>query len=167
MLHHHIGQSSVSFLHTNADTASMAAITSPASSTKVDEVRIRAQAYKRLHPRRYLEAFLEQGHRPDGRPLNASDGASSSSSRSAWRDVQINVGSVSTAHGSALVRLGDTTVVCGIKAETATPDAQRPEEGWIVPNLDLPAISAPQFKPGPPGDEAQTYSQQLHELIES
>lgn len=145
----------------------MAATTSSALSSQPDDVRIRAQAYKRLHPRRYLEAFLEQGHRPDGRPLASDASSSASSSKSQWRGVQINVGSVSTAHGSALVRLGDTTVVCGIKAETAAPDAQRPNEGWIVPNLDLPAISAPQFKPGPPGDEAQTYSQQLHELVTS
>lgn len=41
------------------------------------------------------------------------------------------IGAVSTANGSALIRLGDTTVVCGIKAETAEPDWDRPNEGWL------------------------------------
>lgn len=40
-------------------------------------------------------------------------------------------GAVSTASGSALIRLGDTTIVCGIKAETAEPDWDRPNEGWL------------------------------------
>jgi exosome complex RNA-binding protein Rrp42 (RNase PH superfamily) len=41
------------------------------------------------------------------------------------------IGAVSTASGSALIRLGDTTIVCGIKAETAEPDWDRPNEGWL------------------------------------
>lgn len=43
----------------------------------------------------------------------------------------IGIGSVSTADGSALIRMGDTTMVCGIKAEIAEPDAARPNEGFI------------------------------------
>jgi hypothetical protein len=40
-------------------------------------------------------------------------------------------GSISTANGSALVRLGDTTVVCGVKAEIAEPDIDRPNDGFL------------------------------------
>ena len=40
-------------------------------------------------------------------------------------------GAVSTANGSALVRLGDTTIVCGVKAEVAEPDWKTPNHGWI------------------------------------
>ena len=42
-----------------------------------------------------------------------------------------HAGSISTADGSALVRLGDTTVVCGVKAEIAEPDLDRPEDGFL------------------------------------
>ena len=35
----------------------------------------------------------------------------------------------------------------------------------VVPNVDLPAISSPNFKPGPPVDEAQVFSQQIHDLL--
>ena len=41
------------------------------------------------------------------------------------------VGSISTAEGSALVRMGATTVVCGIKAEIAEPELDRENEGFL------------------------------------
>jgi exosome complex RNA-binding protein Rrp42 (RNase PH superfamily) len=44
-------------------------------------------------------------------------------------------GSISTADGSALVRLGDTTIVCGVKAEIAEPDLDRPDEGFLGKHL--------------------------------
>ncbi|ORX41213.1 ribosomal protein S5 domain 2-type protein [Kockovaella imperatae] len=114
-----------------------------------------ATAFKRLHPGPYLSKFLAKGYRPDGRKVTA------------WRDVKINKGSVSTADGSALVRLGDTTMVCGVKAEIAEPLATSPRSGYIVPNIDLPALCSPKFKPGPPADEAQTMSNWLFDLITS
>ena len=40
-------------------------------------------------------------------------------------------GSISTAEGSSLVRLGDTTIVCGVKAEIAEPDLDAPEDGFL------------------------------------
>lgn len=36
-----------------------------------------------------------------------------------------------------------------------------------VPNLDLPAICSPKFKPGPPTDEAQVLSDRLNEVLVS
>jgi|SRR6267154_3392563 len=92
-------------------------------------------------------------------------------------------GSISTADGSALVRMGDTTIVCGVKAEIAEPDLDRPDQGFLghhsfhthnseadsmfhaVPNLDLPAICSPKFKPGPPTEEAQVLSDRLNEAL--
>ena len=41
------------------------------------------------------------------------------------------LGSISTADGSALVRLGNTTVVCGVKAEIAEPELDLPDNGFI------------------------------------
>jgi ribonuclease PH len=46
-------------------------------------------------------------------------------------NLTIFPGSISTADGSALVRLGDTTIVCGVKAEIAEPDLDRPGEGFL------------------------------------
>lgn len=80
---------------------------------------LNAQIYQRLHPRAYLERFLAEQVRPDGREAEE------------WRDISLHVGSISTADGSALVRLGETTIVCGVKAEIAEPDLERPTEGFI------------------------------------
>jgi len=66
-----------------------------------------------------------------------------------------------------LVRLGDTTVVCGVKAEIAEPELDKPNDGFFVPNVDLPAICSPRFKPGPPGEEAQVLSDRLNEALVS
>jgi hypothetical protein len=43
----------------------------------------------------------------------------------------LDTGSISTADGSALVRLGDTTIVCGVKAEIAEPELDKPEDGYL------------------------------------
>jgi hypothetical protein len=74
-------------------------------------------------------------------------------------------GSITTANGSSLVRLGNTTVVVGVKAEIAEPELDREEEGFLVPNIDLPALCSPRFKPGPPTEEAQILGERLNEVL--
>lgn len=49
-----------------------------AASTEQDALK--AAVFQRLHPRVYLERFVAEGIRPDGRPIDA------------WRDVSANVG---------------------------------------------------------------------------
>lgn len=47
---------------------------------------LRAQIFQRLHPHAYLERFLAEGVRPDGREPRE------------WRDVSVNVGVFSSRH---------------------------------------------------------------------
>lgn len=83
--------------------------------------------------------------------------------------------------------MGNTTVICGVKAEIAEPDLDREEEGFlgdyrclffleparsdsfmrmpIVPNVDLPAMCSAKFKPGPPSEDAQVLSDRLNETL--
>lgn len=124
-----------------------------ASTSKVQDIDLQAETFRRLHPRAYLERFLNEGFRPDGREIGD------------WRDASVNVGSITTADGSSLVRIGETTIICGVKAEIAEPDLDTPNAGFLVPNLDLPAICSPKFKPGPPMDEAQVLSERLYEAL--
>ncbi|KAK7447062.1 hypothetical protein VKT23_014274 [Stygiomarasmius scandens] len=126
--------------------------TSTAPSTSEDDA-LKAATFQRLHPRTYLERFLAEGVRPDGRNLEE------------WRTIELNVGSISTANGSALVKLGQTTIVCGVKAEIAEPELDCEDEGFLVPNIDLPALCSPKFKPGPPSEEAQVLSERLNEAL--
>ena len=98
------------------------------------------------------------------------------------------LGSISTANGSALVRMGNTTIVCGVKAEISEPELDRDADGFLgiqillflllslstidclvtkkkVPNLDLPAMCSPTFKPGPPTEKAQVLSDRLNQVL--
>ena len=77
---------------------------------------------------------MEQSKRPDGRKLTE------------VRPITINVGTVTTADGSATVRIGHTAVMCGIKAELATPTLRKPNEGFVIPNVELYPCCSPKFK---------------------
>ncbi|XP_072040449.1 exosome complex component RRP43-like [Amphiura filiformis] len=114
-----------------------------------------ATDFKTAQPAEYYRQFLKQDVRPDGRELGE------------IRSTILNVGSITTADGSALVKLGNTTVICGIKAEFTTPKAEEPKQGFIVPNVDLPPLCSSSFKPGPPSEQAQVVSQLIADVIES
>lgn len=114
-----------------------------------------ALEYKNIQPLDYYKKFFENKIRPDGRTLWQS------------RLTSINIGSISTADGSALVRLGNTCVICGIKAELASPRPSDPNKGYIVPNIDFPPLCSPRFRPGPPGEQAQVTSQLVLNILNS
>ncbi|GAB1606014.1 exosome complex component RRP43-like [Argonauta hians] len=114
-----------------------------------------ADDFKDAQPLQYYKEFLENDIRPDGRELGES------------RSVIVNIGYITSADGSALVKTGDTTVICGIKAELAAPKCEEPDRGFIVPNLELSTLCSPNFRPGPPGDQAQRTSQMLYDIVKS
>ncbi|XP_010901892.2 exosome complex component RRP43 [Esox lucius] len=114
-----------------------------------------AAGFKTAEPLEYHRSFLKENCRPDGRELGE------------FRTTTLNIGSISTADGSALVKIGNTTVMCGIKAELANPAVEVPSRGYIVPNVDLPPLCSSRFRPGPPGEQAQAASQFIADVIES
>jgi exosome complex component RRP42 len=67
-----------------------------------------------------------------------------------YRPLTIEPGFVATADGSALVRLGDTATVCGIKLEPGKPFPDTPNAGVLTTNAELVPLSSPTFEPGPP-----------------
>uniref|UniRef100_A0A8C9ZXC3 Ribosomal RNA-processing protein 43 n=1 Tax=Sander lucioperca TaxID=283035 RepID=A0A8C9ZXC3_SANLU len=103
-------------------------------------------------PLEYHRSFLKDNCRPDGREL------------SEFRTTTLNIGSITTADGSALVKVGNTTVICGIKAELTNPIVEAPGKGYIVPNVDLPPLCSSRFRPGPPAEQAQAASQFIADL---
>lgn len=112
-----------------------------------------AGVFKRMQPLEYYRRFIENSVRPDGRTL--------------WkpRMTSVNCGTLQHAAGSSVVRVGNTMVVCGIKAEFTEPAMGRPTEGWIVCDAKLPPLCAPRFRPGPPPVEAQIVTEALHSLV--
>ncbi|GAA95876.1 uncharacterized protein L969DRAFT_88717 [Mixia osmundae IAM 14324] len=123
--------------------------------TTDDDAAATAAIYKRLYPRAYLERFLHEGIRPDGRAFDE------------CRPCSSDTGSVTTADGSSLVRVGQTTMMCTVRVETAEPDLMRPDEGFLIINAELMPIASSQFLSGPPSDDAQVLASRLRQVISS
>ncbi|KAK3856360.1 hypothetical protein Pcinc_025882 [Petrolisthes cinctipes] len=113
------------------------------------------EVWKTFEPDNYYKTFLDSNKRPDGRRLLK------------FRPVVVKVGTVSTAEGSATVRFGHTTVVCGVKAEIATPTLNNPHQGFVVPNVELHPCCSPNFTSGLPGVQAMELSQFIQSVLTS
>jgi len=109
--------------------------------------------FKTLQPEEFYRQHIEAGVRPDGRELQER------------RAMAVSAGNLKTADGSSIVKLGHTTVVCGVKAELAPPRPEEPDVGYLVPNISLPAMCSPYFKPGPPSIAAQAATQFLSRVL--
>ncbi|EWC43417.1 hypothetical protein DRE_07640 [Drechslerella stenobrocha 248] len=139
--------------------------------------------FRHISPALYLQRHLN--HVPPARP--------SGRYPSQHRDFTLTTNSLSHAHGSAVVRTGDTAVVCGVRGEvltlapgddflafeshhrsqtsTAYASGSRGSGGasWgelVVPNLELSTGCSKKYPLGPPGASAQTISDQIQELIQ-
>lgn len=65
----------------------------------------------------YIDRFLENQIRPDGRGMSKA------------RKLTMTTGSVTTAVGSAMLKLGRTTAVAGVQARLVEPSASRETKG--------------------------------------
>lgn len=134
-----------------------------------------ASHFAKLAPPSFLSAHLPR-QRPSGRnPAQA-------------RAPTINLSSLTHAHGSAVVRVGDTSIVCGVRGEIVEAagifhrseqlretyeanqspaegdsDAERIAElGLLVPNVELATGCSPLYLPGnPPTALAQSLTHRL------
>lgn len=71
---------------------------------KLKNVSLKSFRFRAINPVKYQRNYLENSVRSDGRELFE------------FRPTVINRDTISTAEGSALVKIGATTVICGIKA---------------------------------------------------
>lgn len=86
--------------------------------------------------------FLAQGKRLDGRGLVE------------YRTMKVETGLIDKAAGSAMVLLGDTKVMAGVKLETGTPFPDTPDEGVLICNAELVPLASPSFEAGPPNEDS-------------
>lgn len=92
-----------------------------------------------------VESMIEQlkkGMRIDGRKLTD------------FRPIELKLGYVDNADGSALVRLGETQVLVGIKLEVGRPFPDSPNEGVLTVHAEFVPTASPTFEPGPPDENA-------------
>ncbi len=90
----------------------------------------------------YIKKLAGQGTRIDGRGFDD------------IRPLKIITGYIPRAEGSALVELGDTKVLVGIKIEPGEPFPDTPNMGIMTTNVELVPMASPTFEPGPPSEEA-------------
>eukprot|EP00056_Hartaetosiga_gracilis_P007916 m.113825 g.113825 ORF g.113825 m.113825 type:complete len:302 (-) comp12804_c1_seq1:990-1895(-) len=128
-------------------------MTSTTTTTSSVTVEVAAHTFKTVYPTEYYARFLDQGIRPDGRKEMET------------RPSSVVMGTISKANGSALVTLGGTSVVCGIKAEFANPRLDDDKRGWIVPNVMLSPLCSSRFKVGRPSPEAQRLSTFINDVF--
>lgn len=127
--------------------------------------------FAKLLPHAYHLASLQLGN-PDAKPIRANGRGPNQA-----RAPNVNASSLTHAHGSALVRTGDTTVICGVRGETIpvsripnyrefNRETELTDYDLLVPNIELATGSGPQFLPGvPPTTLAQTLSTRVYSLL--
>ena len=70
------------------------------------------------------------------------------------RPIAIRHSVIEKADGSALVSMGGTKILTGIKVELGTPYPDRPNEGVFTVNAELLPLASASFEPGPPDENA-------------
>lgn len=90
------------------------------------------QVYKHINPKKYLKDCLLQGIRPqnDRKFLD-------------YRPCSVSVGILSKCLSSSLVKIGNTTVLCGIRGDFRKPNRKTQDTGFIQINTKIPDISCP------------------------
>jgi exosome complex component RRP42 len=71
-----------------------------------------------------------------------------------YREITTELGLIEKASGSALVSLGKTKILAGVKVETGEPYPDKPEDGVLTVNAELIPLASPDFEPGPPSEDA-------------
>ncbi|CAB3228371.1 unnamed protein product [Arctia plantaginis] len=112
-----------------------------------------SEVYKLIHPVKFFNDYISKNVRPDGRSF------------SEQRNIKLNVDAIKTADASALIKCGNTSVICGIKLELATPKAEEPNKGFLITNVELPPLCSSKYRPGPPSDSAQVTSNIVSDII--
>jgi exosome complex component RRP42 len=85
-----------------------------------------------------IKEYLLEGKRFDNRKLDE------------FRDLKIETGISKNAEGSAMVKLGKTEVVVGVKMNVSEPYPDSPDKGNLMVTAELLPLSSPRFENGPP-----------------
>lgn len=92
--------------------------------------------------REHVLSLLDHGKRADGRAYDE------------YREITIIPDFVEKAEGSAIVKIGKTKVIAGVKAQIGEPYPDSPDEGVVTATVELVPIASPNFESGPPRGDA-------------
>ena len=88
----------------------------------------------------FIYNLLLKGERMDGRTFDQ------------YREISIERDVIRKAEGSALVKLGQSQVLVGVKMQPGEPFQDSPNRGVIITNAELVPLASPSFEPGPPSE---------------
>lgn len=89
-----------------------------------------------------LLELLSKGSRLDGRALDQ------------VRKLEIQTGLIEKANGSAMVSLGNTQVIAGVKIDKGTPFPDTPDKGLLMVGAEVLPMAASYIEAGPPDESA-------------
>jgi exosome complex component RRP43 len=125
------------------------------------DTSIEPDAFRQIYPHEYLQRFLAQDVRSDGRPLGRARSlrhGCSSATRTCTPALRSHVlclvtcsvttEAVSSAEGSCLAKAGRTAALAGVKALVGPPSVEEPTRGQLHVTLELPALCNPDLRPG-------------------
>jgi len=92
--------------------------------------------------RDHIVSLLDHGKRTDGRAFDE------------YREIKVIPGYIVKAEGSAIVKIGRTKVIAGVKAQLGNPYPDTPNSGVVTATVELTPIGSPDFESGPPRDRA-------------
>ncbi len=90
----------------------------------------------------FIRKLASGGKRSDGRKMDE------------YRKITIDTKPIEKAEGCALVTMGKTKVIAGVKLAVGEPFPDRPDEGVLMAGAEFSPISSPDFEPGPPSEES-------------
>src|SRR5690554_4914122 len=83
---------------------------------------------------------------------------------------KLNIGSITSAHGSSYVKVGNTTIICGVRGEVGkqpTSESNIYDQRQVVVNVELLPLCSPHIIQGKPSDQAQIVGQYLNDVIKN
>ena len=87
-----------------------------------------------LAEQEYCTACVQHGIRLDGRePCD-------------FRPIELELGLIAQANGSARLHLGSTDVLVGVKVEVGSPDSSRPDCGRVQVTVECSACASPDYE---------------------
>jgi exosome complex component RRP42 len=88
--------------------------------------------------RDHIANLIKEGKRVDGRGFDE------------YRPISVETGIGPKADGSAIVKIGNTQIMAGVKLLLGTPFSDMPNSGVLTTNAELRPLASPTFEAGPP-----------------
>lgn len=109
------------------------------------------EVFREVYPEAFYSRFLEHSLRPDGRQLQE------------LRALHVSADTMQATLGSAMVKVGKTSVVCGVTGQIG-PRADA-AANLVSVHVELTPLSSPDIRPGPPVPQAGILKHKLTTLL--